>query len=222
MFLAMTKFSSNVVSTVGRFNLDSTIPFSWIDDSTIIFCRSLLFSSLWFVCFYSTIVVVINIDSVAFWNLISFFIEVVVASFVSLSTWACSLLCFVTRLLLPCLHVGCFVDLKITPFEGLFWCSTLLLMVIVVQFLAIREMSLFFELLWCSRWGIILGPPSPPSLVLLIPFNKYCFVELYVSNLRRVIVWGLFLSHVLYHQLKQLVHLAWVQPCTLKVHCHFV
>jgi hypothetical protein len=56
----------------------------------------------------------------------------------------------------------------------------------------------------------------------LIPFNKYCFVELYVSNLRRVIVWGLFLSHVLYHQLKQLVHLAWVQPCTLKVHCHFV
>jgi hypothetical protein len=56
------------------------------------------------------------------------------------------------------LSVGCFVDLKITLFEGLFWHSTLLLMTtidfVVVSFLAIREMNLPSKLLRCSSWGM--------------------------------------------------------------------
>ncbi len=130
-------------------------------------------------------------NSVAFWNLISFFVEVIAKSFISLSTWTCNLLGFVARLLLLGLHVGFFVDLKITPFDALFRRSTLLLMIVtnfvVVKFLAIREMNLLFKLFWCSSWGIILGPPPPPP-VLLIPFNKYYFVEPCVLSLICVVV----------------------------------
>ncbi len=134
--------SNNAVNEVGKFNPDSIVPFSWVDDSIINFYKLLFFSSLWFVCFLSTTIVVTNLDSVAFWNLISFFVEIVIACSVWLSRWSCNLLGFVVELLLPNLHVGCFVDFKITLYEGLFWRSALLLMAIIdfvtVSFLAIR------------------------------------------------------------------------------------
>jgi hypothetical protein len=88
------------------------------------------------------------------------------------------------------LLVGCLVDLKITLFEGLVRHSTLLLMVatnfFTDNFLAIRWMSLLSELfrkkiyeifLKCNSWGTVSSPPSPPPPILLIPFNKSCFVE---------------------------------------------
>ncbi len=155
MFSIRTNFFGNVISAVGKFNPDSPIPFSWIDDSIIInLCKSLFFSSLWYVCFLSTVVVVIDPDSVAFWNLISFFVKIVTTCSVSLSTWTCNLLGFVARLLLLGSLVGYFVDFKITLSKGLFQHSTLLLMAttnyVVVNFLAIWDMSLLSELFWCS------------------------------------------------------------------------
>ncbi len=121
------------------------------------------------------------------------FFEVIATCSIPLSTSTCNLLGFVPGLLLPCLPIGYFVDLKITLFEGLFQHSTLLLMVVAnsvaISFLAIREMSLLSELFQWSSWGIVLGPPSPPPpLILLIPFDKSCFVEPYVLNLRHVVV----------------------------------
>jgi hypothetical protein len=95
---------------------------------------------------------------VAFWNLISFFVEVVATCFVSLSTWACNLLGFVARLLLPCLPIGYFVDLKITLSKRLFWHLALLLMVttdfIAVSFLAIRKWVYY-----PSCFNVIVGVP---------------------------------------------------------------
>jgi hypothetical protein len=91
---------------------------------------------------------------VAFWNLISFFVKIVTTCSVSLSTWTCNLLGFVARLLLLGSLVGYFVDFKITLSKGLFQHSTLLLMAttnyVVVNFLAIWDMSLLSELFWCS------------------------------------------------------------------------
>jgi hypothetical protein len=180
MFLTTTKFSSSVISVIGKFNPHPTIPFSWIDDSIINFYNLLFFSSLWFVCF---LFVIIDLDSVAFWNFISFFVEVVATCFISLSTWACNLLGFVIGLLLLGLHVGYFDDLKIIVFEGLFWHSALLLMAttnfITINFLVIQKMSLLSELLQCNSWGIV---SSPPPSIFLIPFNKSCFVEPCILN----------------------------------------
>ncbi len=137
--------------------------------------------------------------------MISLFVEIVVACFFSLSTWACNLLGFVVGLLLPGLLIGYFFDLKITLSEALFQCLTLLLMVtidyIVVNFLAIWEMNLLFELFQCNSWTIISSPSSPPPPIFLIPFNKSCFIEPCVLNLKTCgCLGGLFPSHVLYHQ----------------------
>jgi hypothetical protein len=152
----------------------------------------LFFSSIWSICFLSACVVVIDHDSVALWNLISFFVEVIATCFVSLSTLACNLLGFVARLLLPSLSIGCFIDLKIIVSEGLYHHSALLFTVVAnfvaISFLAIWEMSLLSELLRCSSWGIVLSPPSSLPPILLIPFNKSCFVEPCVLNRRHVVV----------------------------------
>ncbi len=153
-----------------------------------IFASQYFFSSLWFLRLLSAAIIVAGPNSVAFWNLISFFVEIVVACSVLLSTWTCNLLAFVAGLLLLDLpfhwFVDSFVDLKIILFEGLCQHSALLLMAITnfvaISFSTIREMNLLSKLLWCSSGGTISSPPSPPPPppILLVPFNKSCLLNL--------------------------------------------